>query len=164
MRHLYYAFLLVIAITVCGCAGKAERGSLANNFHQFDNQIDVRLDGANEPAVAEAFGKIVGSAEGVVEASRYGMTIVPDNPQASFVNWRVTVNGIDSFTLQTTIMDMSRELIRAGGLLTMEGVPYNYTKDEIGLLYGLRPGDATSRKLWFLIDRDLAREREMSGW
>ena len=164
MRHLLSILILVIAATVSGCAGKTEQGRFAANFHQYDNLINVRLDGANDATVAEAFGKIVGSAEGVVGSTRYSSRIVPDNPQASVINWRVTVNGIDTFTLQTSIIEMSKELLRAGGWLTMEGVPYRYTKDEIAMLLGLRPGDATSRQIWFVIDRELARDREMSGW
>ncbi len=164
MRYLHIALFVIIAATLSGCAGKAEQGGLATHFHQYDNLINIRLDGANDATVAEAFGKIVGSAEGVVDAKRYSSSIVPDNPQGSYINWRVSVNGIDSFNLQTSIMDMSRELIRAGGLLTMEGVPYNYSNDEIVMLLGLRPADATSRQLWFVIDRELARDRENSGW
>ncbi len=161
---LNIVLLFAIVVVFSGCAGKTEQGGLAESIHRYDNLISVRLDGANDATVTEVFGKIVSSAEGVVAAKRYGTTIVPDNPQASSVNWRVTVNGIDSFNLQTTIMDMSREVLRAGGMLTMEGVPYRYTQDEISMLLGLRPADATSRQLWFLIDRELARDREMSGW
>lgn len=164
MRHLLSALILVIAATVSGCAGKTDEGSFGTNFYQYDNLINVRLDGANDASVAEAFGKIVGSSEGVVGSTMYGSRIVPDTPQASVVNWRVRVSGIDSFTLQTTIMDMSKELLRAGGMLTMQGVPYRYSKDEIAMLLGLRPVDATPRQLWFVIDRELARDREMSGW
>ncbi len=165
MRILLNLLLLLFVAFMSGCASpQQQQGHIATNISQFENLIDVRLDGATDAPVAEAFGKIVGSAEGVVAAKRYSSRIVPDNLQASSSDWRVTVSGVDAFTLQTNIIDMSRELIRAGGYVTMAGVPYRYSMGEIGLLIGLRPADATSRKLWFVIDRELARDREMSGW
>jgi len=165
MRNILTFLLLFTAvISFSGCAGKQQQGPLAESIQLYEDRINVRLDGANDAAVTEVFGKIVSSAGGVVDARRYSTVIVADNPQASRVFWRVSVDGIDAFQLQTAIMDMDRKLLRAGGNLSMEGVVYNYTMDEIAMLLGLRPGDATSREIQFVIDRELARDREMSGW
>lgn len=157
--------LLVMSCAAMSCSGCASQsGGLAYTMHQTDNLVNVRLDGANDAAVAEVFGKTLISAKGVVVAKRYSSVIIPDNPQASYVIWRATVRDTDPFQLQTTIVDMVREIVKAGGVLNLEGQYYNYGRDEIAMLYGLRPGGATSREIQFVVDRELAQDREMSGW
>lgn len=145
LKRLFLLLLLIAVSMTVGCA---------------KHNIAVQLDGANDAAVAEAFGKIVGSADGVVSSKRIHSSIVPDNPQQSSVLWQTDVKDIDAFTLQTNIMDMVRELNMAGGYLTMYGVDYRYSPDELSMMRGLRPADATVDKLWFIVDRELARDRE----
>jgi hypothetical protein len=138
---------------------------LAYNFHQYDQRITVHLDGANDGAVTEVFGKMLQSAAGLADVKRYRTTIAPDNPQASKVLWLVTArDDLDPFGLQTTIIHMTRELFQTGGVLPAAEEGYAYPLAEIAMLRGLRAGDATSRKIHFVIDRELARDREMSGW
>jgi uncharacterized membrane protein YgcG len=138
-------------------------GALARNTQKFENLINVKLDGATEYELAEVFGKVVNTATGVVEAKRYGSRIVPDNPQASFVTWRVRTEDTDPFRLQSNIIKMINDILDAGGEIVMRGVPYRYTAAEVDLLKGIRPGDTTSREIQFVVDRELARDREFSG-
>ena len=138
-------------------------GALARNAAKYENMINVRLDGATEYELAEVFGKVVNTSTGVVEAKRFGSRIVPDNPQACFVNWRVTIEDTDPFRLQANIIKMMNDILDAGGEITLKGVPYRYTAAEVDLLKGIRPGDTTSREIQFVVDRELSRDREFSG-
>ncbi len=143
--------------------GSESGGALAQNTAKFENLINVRLDGATEYELAEVFGKVVNTTGGVIEAKRYGSRIVPDNPQACFVNWRVTIEDTDPFRLQANIVKMINDILDAGGQITLRGVPYRYTAAEVDLLKGIRTGDTTSREIQFVVDRELSRDREFSG-
>jgi hypothetical protein len=143
--------------------GSESGGALARNTAKFENLINVRLDGATEYELAEVFGKVVNTTNGVIEAKRYGSRIVPDNPQACFVNWRVNIEDTDPFRLQANIVKMINDILDAGGEITLRGVPYRYTAAEVDLLKGIRTGDTTSREIQFVVDRELSRDREFSG-
>ncbi|MCG8684847.1 MAG: hypothetical protein MI892_08230, partial [Desulfobacterales bacterium] len=60
------------------------KGVLAMNTGNQARYINLRLDLANEYETVEAFGKVVNTVRGVVDAKRYSQRIVLDNPQASF--------------------------------------------------------------------------------
>lgn len=139
-----------------------EGGVLARNIQKTEAYVTVRLDGATDYEIVETFGKVVKTARGVEYAKNYSQRIVPDNPQASFVNWRVTLTETDPFVLQANIVKMLSDISDSGGELVMNGVPYRYTAAEIDLLKGIRPGDATSREIQFVLDRELVRDREMT--
>ena len=57
---------------------------------------------------------------------------------------------------------MIDDILAAGGHLRLRGVPYRYSDVELYLLEGIRGGDATSREIQFVIDRDRVRLREMN--
>ncbi len=148
---------------VAGGTGAATGGALARNLQKYENILEVRLDGATEYEAAEAMGKVINTATGVLEAKRYGANVVPDNPKASWSTWRVTYEGTDPFRLQANIMTMINQVLDAGGNLTLKGVPYRYTAAEVNLLMGVRTGSATSRMVQFVFDRERMRDREFSG-
>jgi hypothetical protein len=139
--------------------GGGEGGVLQRRADALSNLIDVRLDGANEYELAEVFGKVVNSATGVMEAKRYSSQMIPDNPQASWTLWRVRIHDTDPFRLQANIMNMINQILDAGGHIYLHGVPYRYSAAEVDMLMGIRPGDATSRSVQFVIDRERARDR-----
>ena len=126
---------------------------------QIDNIIEVRLDGANEYILTEVFAKVINTASGVVEAKRMASSIVPNNPQASWVVWRVKIEDTDSVRLQANLLKMIGDILDAGGTIHYRGVPYRYTPEEVQLLTGIRPGDSTNHKIQFVIDRNLARDK-----
>ena len=134
---------------------------LTQREKSLENIIEVRLDGATEYTLTEIFGKVINTARGVVEAKRMSSQIVPDNPQASHVTWRLRIEDTDPFRLQANVMKMIHDILDAGGEIYLKGVPYRYTAAEVDLLKGLRPGEATTRKIQFVIDRDLARDKEL---
>jgi hypothetical protein len=138
-------------------------GILADNSKKYKNIITVRLDGATDYAIVEIFGKVVNTARGVIAAKLYSSVITPDNAQASYVHWRVTTQDTDIFRLQSNILTMLNDILDSGGSTTIKGVPYRYTPAEIDLLKGIRPATASSKELQFVLDRDLARERDLSG-
>jgi len=140
-----------------------EGGVLVGGNAALKNLINVRLDGATEYELAEVFGKVINTVTGVVEAKRYSSSLVPDNPQACFVIWRVQIEDTDPFRLQANVMKMIDDISDAGGEITLKGVPYRYTAAEIDLLKGFRPGDSTTREIQFVVDRERARDREFSG-
>ena len=137
--------------------------ALVNRAKELENLIEVRLDGATEYTLSEIFGKVINTAKGVVEAKRMASQIVPNNPQASYVAWRVRIEDTDPFRLQSNVIKMIHDILDAGGEIHYKGVPYRYTADEVDLLKGIRPGEATTRKIQFVIDRELARDKELSG-
>ena len=55
------------------------------------------------------------------------------------------------------------EILDAGGEIYLKGVPYRYTAAEVDLLKGIRPGETTSRKIQFVIDRQLVKDKEFQG-
>lgn len=152
------------ATTETGTAAESG-GILARSIKKNANLISVRLDQATDYAVVEAFGKVVNTARGVMEAKLYSQRIVPDNPQASFIKWRLALDGAETepFRLQANVMKMIGDISDAGGTITIKGVPYRYTPAEIDMLKGIRPGDATSREVQFVVDRERVRDLEMAG-
>lgn len=135
-------------------------GVLARNAAKYRNVLNVRLDGATDWQIAEVFGKILNTVTGMQEATRYGASIVPDNPQASYASWRARIDGTEPFRLQANVMTMIKQVIDAGGRLTLKGVPYRYSPEEIELLKGVRPGKANSRQLQFVVDRNQVIDKE----
>jgi hypothetical protein len=152
---------------VSGGAGLAremqKEDAPAQRAEEIENLVEIRLEGATEYTLSEIFGKVINTATGVTEAKRYASQIIPENPQASYVVWRVRIEGTDPFRLQANIIKMAHEILDAGGELYLKGVPYRYTADEVDLLKGIRPGDATDRRVQFVIDRELARDKELQG-
>ena len=151
------------AAVVGSSSGSGTGGALARNLKKYENILEVRLDGATEYEAAEAMGKVINTATGVLEAKRYGSNVVPNNPKASWSTWRVTYEGTDPFRLQSNIMTMVNKVLDAGGEITLKGVPYRYTAAEVNLLMGVRTGSATSRMVQFVFDRERMRDREFSG-
>ncbi len=138
-------------------------GVLQHNISRLDSWINIRLDGVVHYPTAEIFGKIVNSVTGVTEAKRYGSVIVPGNPQAGYVAWRVQIAGTDPFRLQANIVKMLADVLNSRGNLVLKGVPYRYTAAEVDLVRAIRPAASSSRSLSFVVDRELARDREFAG-
>lgn len=143
--------------------GGQSGGALAKSIRKNQKYLSIQLNGATDYPIVEVFGKVVKTARGVEYAKNYGQRIIPDNPQACFAKWRVTIDDTDAFVLQANIMKMINEISDNGGELVLAGVPYRYTAEEIDLLKGVRPGDATSLEVQFVVDRELVRDRDMSG-
>ena len=141
----------------------SEGGAAQVRSDALENTIEVRLDGATKYELTEVFGKVLNTARGVANAKRYGMHIQPDNPQACYSVWRTEIEDTDPFRLQANMLKMVDDILRACGDTTLNGVQYRLTSGQIDLLAGLRAGDATSRSLRFVIDRELARDQEFSG-
>jgi hypothetical protein len=141
----------------------SQGGILQRNITRYSSWVEVRLDGAVNYTTAEIFGKIVNSVTGVTEAKRYGSVIVPGNPQASYVQWRVHIVDTDPFRLQANILKMVADVLQNRGNLVLKGVPYRYTAAEIDLLRAIRPGMSSAAAIQFVVDRELARDREFSG-
>lgn len=137
-----------------------EGGVLQRRADELENLISIRLAGATEYELTEVFGKVLNTVTGVVEAKRYSSRIVPDNPQGSFMTWRVRIQDSDPFRIQANTIKMINDILDAGGEITLKGVPYRYTAAEVDMLKGIRPGDTTSREVQFVIDRERSRDRE----
>lgn len=148
---------------VPAAAGAATGGALAKNIQKNSKYVTIKLDGATEYETVEVFGKVVKTARGVVYAKNYGQRIIPDNPQASHVTWRATIEDTDAFVLQANIVKMIKEIVDNSGQIILKGVPYRYDAAEVDMLKAVRPGDATSMEVQFVVDRELMRDREMAG-
>jgi hypothetical protein len=143
--------LVLILVMIAGFvfAGKV----LVGNACAAENQVNIRLDGATEYELAEIFGKVVQNAPGVIESRRYSSKIIPDSPNASFVHWRVRIEGTDPGRLQGNIMGTIRQIISAGGNATIRGVLYRLSADEVGLLKKIRPANASGTEIQFVAGR-----------
>lgn len=162
MSMLNWLLLPLLALAFTGCA---KPNPMRDDIMAHEEVVEIHLQGATDAATAMAFGRIVSTVPGVLGAKRYSETIVADNPAASSSFWRVVLaKGVDPLTLQADILDTTRQLLRAGGLLVVGGRQLDLPQDEISALLGLRLGEGTSRRLDFVIDRELRRDREMSGW
>lgn len=141
------------------------KGILAENIQNQAQYVNVRLDQANEYELVETFGKVLNTVRGVVDRRRFNQRIVRDNPQACVTEWEVEIdiNSTDPFRLQANIMKMINDILDAGGTIRIKGVPYRYTPDEMKLMMGIMPGEASSRSLQFIVDRERARDREFAG-
>lgn len=137
-------------------------GILSERISEQQQYINIRLDGATEYELIEVFGKVINSVRGVTQAKMYSSNIVPDNPQACHSEWEVEIKDTEPFRLQSNIMKMVNDIVDADGSITLKGVPYRYTKDEVQLLKGLRTGSVSTREIQFVIDRDRARHKEFS--
>jgi len=146
-----------------GTASATGESSLAANIHKHQNTIEVRLDGATQYEEAEVFGKIVNTVSGVIEATRTGSRMTPDNPQGSYSAWRLQIEDTEPFRLQANIMKMIKDVVAANGDITLKGVPYRYTADEVAMLRGMRTGKTNSRSIQFVIDRNLTMSKEQAG-
>lgn len=162
MKTIHFLVALVALSLLAGCGAKNSANDGGAMLSGYDNLIDVRLEGANEPALTEIFGKVVNSAPTVVSAKQYAVNIVADNPQACWLIWRAEVKEGGAFQLQTDMMDMFGEIYRTEGFLDLYGVPYRYAASEVDLLKGVRVSEAISKRLRFIIDRELARDKEMA--
>jgi hypothetical protein len=138
-------------------------GVVDRQLQQARDIINTRLDGATEYEALAVFGRVINTVTGVVEARRYAMQIVENEPQKCYSTWRVALEGTDAFRFQENTMKMINDILDAGGNLELKGVVYRYTPPEVNLLMGIRPGSATAHEVQFVIDRDRMRDREMSG-
>lgn len=138
-------------------------GRLAESIKRQENHINIILDGATEYETNEAFGKILNSTRGIKEAKLYSSNIQPNNPKACHTEWAVDIEGTEPFRLQANIMKTVDSILEADGEITINGVPYRYSEQELELLQGLRTGSTTTREIQFLIDRDRARDKEFRG-
>lgn len=151
--------------SVEGRSGSNGKGVLARNAEKQAQYINLRLDQANEYEIVEVFGKVLNTVRGVMDTRRYNQRIVNDNPQACVTEWEVEIdtNQTDPFRLQANIMKTVNDILDAGGEIYINGVPYRYTPSEMKLMMGFVPGDATSRSIQFVINRERMRDREFAG-
>ena len=131
--------------------------------HGLSQQFVIRLEGASNYEEVETFGKVLNGVRGVKRAKMYRLKLAPNNPQASLAFWSVKTGGTDSFRLQANIIKNVKDIINSGGNIEKNGIKYRYSAGEIAMLKGLRPGDCSSRELHFVIDRELARDKEFSS-
>jgi hypothetical protein len=144
-------------------AAESHDGVLKRHAKALERILTVRLDGCSQYEAAEAFGKVINTTTGVVTARRYSSRIIPENPQSSFMIWRVEIKHTDPFRLQANVLKMVDDVLAADGYRRLRGVPYRYSAKDLDLLKGIRGGDATSREVQFVIDRDRVRAREFKA-
>ncbi len=156
LRNIF--LLLLLALSLTHCAHKPP------TLHTEDDQVvEVRLEGVNQATIAQAFGKVLRAAEGVIEAKRYATDIVVGNPQKSYALWLVTTSYADPFRLDESILDGIKEVLRHGGRVVINGVNFDYSPADIEMFKGIQLLDATANDLRYIVDRELARDRDFSG-
>jgi len=140
-------------------------GVLAKDIDVQERFLNIRLAKATAYELVEAFGKVLITARGVKASRQFFQRIVPDNPQACLAEWEVEIDTreTDPFRLQANIMKMVNDILDAGGTIRLKGIPYRYTPDEMRLMMGLMPGEATTRAVQFMVDRERARQRRLVG-
>jgi hypothetical protein len=158
--ELLTSIKVVLIGLVLGLSGCAQQSSLHSSADQL---VQVRLEEVDEGTTAQAFGKVLRAAEGVVDAKRYSASIVPGDPQNSYVLWRVLTSYADPLRLEDSIIDGINAVLRSGGRAVINGMDFDFTPAEIEMLKGIRLIDATANQLRYIVDRELARDRDFSG-
>ncbi|KOR32477.1 hypothetical protein TI05_07020 [Achromatium sp. WMS3] len=139
-------------------------GALQRRSDQFASLLNVRLEGVTSYEWGEIFGKVINTVPGVVVADLYNYQSVPNNPQASYMIWRVRIEtNSDIFRFQANVISHIKRIIDNGGWIKLRGTTYNYSPAEVDVLKGIRIGTSHSREAVFVIDRDLAQERDFTG-
>ncbi len=150
--------LLCLFLGLCSCAQKTP------SLHTSDDQlVEIRLEEVDDSSTARAFGKVLRSAEGVVDAKRYAAKINPGDPQKSYVLWRVLTSYSDPLRLEDSIIDGINMVLQSGGRVIINGARFDFSPAEIEMLKGVRLIDATANQLRYIVDRELARDRDFSG-
>ena len=138
-------------------------GVLQRNTSALSNLINVKLMEVTESAHASIFGRVLNSTRGVIDAKRYRSRLLPENPQGSWVSWRIRIDQTDPFRLQENIMKAVLDVVDSGGTVTIKGMTYRYSAGEVDVLKGIRQLDSTSREIIFIVDRERARDMDFSG-
>lgn len=60
-------------------------------------------------------------------------------------------------------MKMINDVVDAGGQITLKGVPYRYSPNEVAPLRGIRPGKLNALQLQFVVDRNQMIHKEMTA-
>ncbi|KOR30745.1 hypothetical protein TI04_04305 [Achromatium sp. WMS2] len=137
------------------CTSGRRGGVLERRFDE--TLINLRLDGVTEYEWAEIFGKVVNTIPGVVEAKQYGSNIVDNNPQASYVSWRVRIStNSDTFRLQSLIIKTIERIVASGGEITLNDTRYRYSAAEVDMLKGIKFIRTASLEVTFVIDHQRA--------
>ncbi|MGE4180943.1 MAG: hypothetical protein AB7J34_14055 [Limisphaerales bacterium] len=127
-----------------------------------EDSVIVRLDGATSPEIAEAFGKILNGALGVVEAKLFSAHLDPGARQASYAVWRLRIDGTEPFRLQANIKKDIDDILKSGSTeYWLRGIPYRYTRDQLSQLKGIYPRTQTTREIQFHVDPDRAENLEI---
>lgn len=58
----------------------------------------------------------------MVKAKQYSSSLIPDNPQACFMIWRVKIEDTDPFRLQANVMKMLDDISDARSELRLKGI------------------------------------------
>ena len=151
--------------TVYKKVSDSKGGVLIKHIEDYENLVNIRLDGATEYELAEVFGKVVNTVRGVVPGTikRFRSNIDPEDPEKCVSIWRTRIQNTDPFRLQANIMKMINDILDAKGNINLKGVPYRYTPAEITLLKGIRTGSSSANEIQFVIDLQRSQDREMSG-
>jgi len=144
-------------------SGRTQNSALRRNIKKYEGQIKVRLEGVTSYELLEIFDKVLITTTGVTSAEEYGSNINSRSPQKSFATWIVKIDGTSHTRLRANVIKRIHDILEQGGRTVIDGVPYRYTPDEVNLLRGITQGTSNRQVIQFVIDRKLAREREMSG-
>jgi len=145
------------------CRPGSGGGVLQDHAAQLEQSVNVRFDGASSHEQLEIFGKVINTVRGVQHAKVYRIDLAPNYPQASHTLWRVTLHCTDTFRLAANIKQMLRDIVQAGGRLTLNGVRYAYNPAEVDLLKGVRLGEVSSREIQFVLDRKVAQRQALQN-
>ena len=143
--------------------GHTRGSALDRNIKKYKQQIMVRLEGITDYELLEIFDKVLKTTTGVTSAEEYGSNLNPSSAQKSFATWIVNIDGTTHTHLRANVIKRIHDILEQGGRTVIDNVPYRYTPDEVNLLRGIRQGTANRQVIQFVIDRELVRDREMSG-
>ena len=140
-----------VAINSASSSGSGGNGRAA----EISPLIDLRLEGATSYEIAEVFGRVMGTARGVTDATLYKMEIQGANPRESNVTWRVRIGSWERDRFQANVMRLLHAISEEeDGIMGGDA----YTRSERDLLRAIRPGDSSSGTVVFVLDRDRLQE------
>ncbi len=122
------------------------------------NAIRIYLQGAPDDGLIELFDTIIRNTPGVIKANRIRSRLKPSYPGGSITVWRVEIEDVDPFFIESNIMQTVKDhfaveqLIKNRDDQIWDHTTFNY-------LRWIRPGDASTEKLCFIVDWCAAGDR-----
>ncbi len=121
------------------------------NLHA-GRHIRIYLQGATDDDLVELFDSIIANTPGVRRARRIRSRLEPRDPGRSIVVWDVETDGIDPFFIESNIMDTLKDEYAVERLVENRDQEASVDPGVMDDLKWIRPGDASTRKLCFVVD------------
>ncbi len=114
--------------------------------------LRIYLQGAPDDDLIELFDGVIATTPGVKHVRRIRSRLDPRQPGRSVAVWEVETTGIDPFFIESNIMDTLKDEYAVERIIASRDQEASVDRDVMGYLRWIRPGDASTDKLCFIVD------------